>query len=296
MDISPLFTGLYTPPVLVSEPQLTGSDYRYKWLSRSQQLTKTEAISVLSAYVPHSSSSPSLPTIISSRLKAVLEEIAEGRRENVKQIVITDSESLAYALARYLHKEGIRMIELYAVAGAKSPQAFLATKQVACFNAASPAVLGLVCLPSFIQTSPSLPLSSIPVVSRIIVAEKPITPTSQTLYHNLLLSLSTPINQHAQIIEIFSETESRLQLQTPRSETCSEKMESCLKILNGLMKRDKKQFVCEILEEMEWNAMEEYHQNHDFLFPSNESRCVNQNSFKPSPLSPTPRILSLMKN
>ena len=104
------------------------------------------------------------------------------------------------------------------------------------------------------------------------MSEKPITPTSQTLYHNLLLSLSAPINHHAHIIEIFSETESRLQLRLPRSDTRTEKLEACLKVLNGLRKREKKQLVCEILDEKEWNSMEEYHQNRDFLFPSNESR------------------------
>ena len=282
MNISPLIRDIYSPAVQVSQPQLTGSDYRYKWLSRSQQMTETEAISVLSSYV-HSSSSPSsLPVIRSSRFDSILNEIASGRLENAKQLVITDSEVLTHTLSCYLHKQGLSVIELHAIPDSSSPQTFLSSQQVAWFNSSSPATIAMVCLPSFLQSSSSSILSSVPVVSRIIVAEKPFTPTSQTLYHNLLLALSAPINRHARIIEIFSETESRLQLRLPRSEVRDEKLEICRDMLNGLRKREKKQLICEILNENEWNSMEEYHQNRDFLFPSNESRyfyhSLNQGS------------------
>lgn len=261
--------------MLTSQPVLSGSDYRYKWLTRAHARVEQESIKLLSPVVPPRTSPSLPPLILSSRLRELLQMVGQQRRERMKQLIVVDSESLACSVARQLLAQGLRVVELHARADAEGPSDFFESESVLRYNVASPATVGLVCLPSFLLPSSATASSSVPVVASVLVAEKPVTTASVTLYHNLLLALVSPANRGAKVHEVFSETEVRLQLHPlPSEDACSP--EDCVALLHGVSKRDRreKSVVCEVLDDETWNAIEQRHLNREFLFEENESCLV----------------------
>lgn len=292
-------------PARAPQPRRTGSDLRYKWLTRAQRLAEKEALNVITPLVSQSSttttsssssSSSSIPTLVSSRLQAVLQNVASNRKEGCKQLVVVESEHLAYTLHRHLCKQGLHVIEIMANPLATRQQEFLDTAAVMRFNAASPATIALLCLTS---SSSSLTetmgemmveeeegekvksiLASVLRVDVVVVAEKVIAPSSITLYQNLLATLASPLNASTHIVEILSETESRLNLRIPRGKVSNESAAAnCIKQLLALStpkKEKEKPLVCEVLDEGNWRLLEKDHCDRDFLFPVNECRKMKK--------------------
>lgn len=261
--------------MLTSQPVLSGSDFRYKWLTRARSRAEQESIKLLSPAVAPRPSSSLPPLILSSRFRELLQMVGRQRQEKMKQLVVVDSEALACSVARQLLAQGLRVVELHARADAEGPSDFFESESVLRFNAASPSTIGLVCFPSFLLPSTATASSSVPVVASVLVAEKPVTTTSSTLYHNLLLALVSPANRGAKVHEVFSETEVRLQLH-PFSEEAACSPEECIAMLHGMSKRDRreKSVVCEVLDDESWNVIEQRHLNRGFLFEENESCLV----------------------
>lgn len=262
--------------MLTSQPVLSGSDYRYKWLTRTRSHAEQESFKLLSPAVARRPSSALPPLILSSRFRELLQMVGQQRLEKMKQLIVVDSETLACSVARQLLAQGLRVVELHARADADGPGDFFESESVLRFNAASPATIGLVCFPSFLLPSTAPASCSVPVVASVLVAEKPVTTTSSTLYHNFLLALVSPANRGAKVHEIYSETEVRLLLHPSPSENATVSPEDCVAMLHGVSKRDRreKSVVCEVLDDATWSAIEEHHVNREFLFEENESGLV----------------------
>ena len=208
-------------------------------------------------------------------------------------MVVVESEHLAYTLHRHFCKQGLGVIEIMVNPSATRQQEFLDTATVMRFNATSPATIALLCLTSSSSSSSSLTsttgemmveekkevksiLAGVLRVDVVVVAEKVIAPSSITLYQNLLATLASPLNASTHIVEILSETESRLNLRVPRGKVSDESAAAnCIKQLLALStpkKEKEKPLVCEVLDEGNWRMLEKDHCDRDFLFPVNECR------------------------
>ena len=227
-------------------------------------------------------------------MRAVLQNVATNRKQGNKQLLVVESEQLAYSLHRHLCKQGLSVIDIPVNPSATSATEFLQASSVARFNAASPTTIALVCLSHVCTaltektantTTPAaqdgIPLSTIPRVDLVMIAEKIVLPSSISLYHNLLVTLIHPMNASMQIIEMLSETEARLNMQVSRGNASIDStVKGCVKNLLALTstkkeKRGEKPLVCEIVDECYWKELEEKQVTCDFLFPTNERRFMS---------------------
>lgn len=209
--------------VTAASPLLTGSDLRYKWLSAEQTRREAACLDAL-ASLPSadpaevSSEVSSGVTLMSSRMRHVLELVAEGRRKQAKMLLIVESEKFLYAVACALRRQGLHLVELRGDPTNSNPSAFWDSESVTRFNTASTSTVGVLCLARFANPEATHFKCHYlaPVVQSVIVCEKAKSVRCRDVYHNVLFMLATKANAHATVVEVASELEARL------SFSCSE--------------------------------------------------------------------------
>lgn len=243
-----MFDGLLMPPykthslhitepsVVTEMPVLTGSTSHYKWIYRSLESFNTQVCKALTPYLPEPSSS-TLTTLTSPRIRNLLKLLSEGRKQNQKQLVICDSESMAYSIARHCDKLGFRVTEIVGDPTKSNSSQFWDGSSIMKFNHSPVTTIGLICLRRFAQASVEniSPLSQFPLVTTIFVVEKPKPNYWQQVYQNILFMLSCRKNSNARVIEVMSELETRISFTVTEDEESREKLTtSSLRTLFGL--------------------------------------------------------------
>lgn len=215
MNYSYLPSLLFTEePVIAETPRVLGSDIHYQWITRSFSSFQQDASSTLSTLIPSSSSSSSsiTPYLVSSHITHLLTLLSEGRKDGKKQLIICESKCMAYSIIRHCYKQGYHIIEIGGDPTDSNPCQFWNETPVIQFNHAPVTTIGLICLSEFnqsISNTPSLLFSS-PIVDTIYLVDKPKPGYSQQLYNQILFMLSTRKNANANVIEVFSELETRV--------------------------------------------------------------------------------------
>lgn len=224
------------PSVMTEMPSLTGSTSHYKWISRSLESFNSQVCNALSPYLPEPSST-TLTTLTSPRIRNLLKLLSEGRKQNQKQLVICDSESMAYSIARHCNNLGFRVTEITGDPTKSTSSQFWDGSSVIKFNHSPVTTIGLICLRRFAQASVESisPISQFPLVNTIYVVEKPKPNYWQQVYQNIIFMLSCRKNANASVIEVMSELETRISFTVTEDEESREKLTtSSLRSLFGL--------------------------------------------------------------
>ena len=200
---------------VTSSPVLSGSDFKYKWLSAEQERRESACFSALAA-LPRPASrerlSPAGVTLLSSRLKHVLALVSEGRRKRRKQLLIVESEKMMYAIACELRRQGLELVELRGNPTNSNPFSFWESSSVTRFNVSGSACIGLLCLARFAcDCSENFKHHyPAPVVESVLICEKVKSPYCRGVYQNVLFMLATKTNAHASVVEVMNDLEARL--------------------------------------------------------------------------------------
>ena len=163
---------------------------------------------------------------MSSRMRHVLNLVAEGRRKQTKMLLIVESEKFLYAVACALRRQGLHLVELRGDPTNWNPSAFWDSESVTRFNTSAVSTVGVLCLARFANPSASHFKCHYlaPIVQSVIVCEKVKSVSCRDVYHNVLFMLATKANAHATVVEVASELEARLSFS--RSENAKKREEA----------------------------------------------------------------------